>query len=105
MLVYEYLEDDRAARAEAAAAAAEPEPAPVFRTATRAVGIPAFLRSADEDPGSRRRRREKPARASQDEEMCEAGDGEPVGRAMPVRLGDAEGAAVVQKLRRPWRRE
>ena len=47
MFVYEYLEDEQNARTEAAVAAAELEPAPVFRTATRAVGIPAFLRSAD----------------------------------------------------------
>ena len=35
MLVYEYLEDERAAEAQAEAAAA-----PVYRTATRAVGVP-----------------------------------------------------------------
>lgn len=98
MLVYEYLEDDRAARAEAAAAAAEPEPAPVFRTATRAVGIPAFLRSADEEPEEPAAEEAgEPARASQDEEMCEAGDGEPVGRGDAGAIGggtegDAAGA-------------
>ena len=97
MLVYEYLEDDRAARAEAAAAAAELEPAPVFRTATRAVGIPAFLRSADEEPEGAEEEAGEPARASQDEEMCEAGDGEPVGRGDAGAIGggtegDAAGA-------------
>ena len=97
MLVYEYLEDDRAARAEAAAAAAELEPAPVFRTATRAVGIPAFLRSADGESEGVEEEAGEPARASQDEEMCEAGDGEPVGRGDAGAIGggtegDAAGA-------------
>ena len=98
MLVYEYLEDDRAARAEAAAAAAEPEPAPVFRTATRAVGIPAFLRSADEEPEEPAAEEAgEPARVSQDEEMCEAGGGEPVGKGDAGAIGggtegDAAGA-------------
>lgn len=41
MLVYEYLEDERAARAEAEVAAA-----PVYRTATRAVGVPRAFGSA-----------------------------------------------------------
>ena len=95
MLVYEYLEDDRAARAEAAAAAAELEPAPVFRTATRAVGIPAFLRSADEEPEGAEEEAGEPARASQDEEMCEAGDGEPVGKGDAGAVGGgAEVGAV-----------
>lgn len=95
MLVYEYLEDDRAARAEAAAAAAELEPAPVFRTATRAVGIPAFLRSADEEPEGAEEEAGEPARASQDEEMCEAGDGEPVGKGDAGAVGGgAEGGAA-----------
>lgn len=96
MLVYEYLEDDRAARAEAAAAAAEPEPAPVFRTATRAVGIPAFLRSADEEPEEPAAEEAgEPARVSQDEEMCEAGDGEPVGKGDAGAVsGNAEGGVV-----------
>lgn len=95
MLVYEYLEDDRAARAEAAAAAAEPEPAPVFRTATRAVGIPAFLRSADEEPEGAEEEAGEPARVSQDEEMCEAGDGEPVGKGDAGAVsGNAEGGVV-----------
>lgn len=48
MFVYEYLEEDRAARAEAAET--EAEAAPVFRTATRAVGVPAFLRTPEEEP-------------------------------------------------------
>ena len=51
MLVYEYLEDERAAEAQAEAAAA-----PVYRTATRAVGVPrAFggaARTEAEDGGS-----------------------------------------------------
>ena len=96
MLVYEYLEDDRAARAEAAAAAAEPEPAPVFRTATRAVGIPAFLRSADEEPEEPAAEEAgEPARVSQDEEMCEAGGGEPVGKGDAGAVGGgAEGGAA-----------
>lgn len=51
MLVYEYLEDERAAEAEAVAAAA-----PVYRTATRAVGVPrAFggaVRTEAEDGGT-----------------------------------------------------
>ena len=95
MLVYEYLEDDRAARAEAAAAAAELEPAPVFRTATRAVGIPSFLRSADEEPEGAEEEAGEPARASQDEEMCEAGDGEPVGKGDAGAVsGNAEGGVV-----------
>lgn len=93
MLVYEYLEDERNARTEAAATA-EPEPAPVFRTATRAVGIPAFLRSADEEPEGVEEEPGEPARASQDEEMCEAGDGEPVGRGSGAVGGNAEGGVV-----------
>ena len=97
MLVYEYLEDEQNARTEAAVAAAELEPAPVFRTATRAVGIPAFLRSADEEPEGAEEEAGEPARASQDEEMCEAGDGEPVGRGDAGAIGggtegDAAGA-------------
>lgn len=97
MLVYEYLEDEQNARTEAAATA-EPEPAPVFRTATRAVGIPAFLRSADEEPEEPAAEEAgEPARASQDEEMREAGDGEPVGRGDAGAIGggtesDAAGA-------------
>lgn len=73
MLVYEHVEDDRAARAEAAAA---PEPAPVFRTATRAVGIPAFLRPEDGEP---KEAPEKPARASQDAGSCGEASGGSVG--------------------------
>lgn len=97
MFVYEYLEDEQNARTEAAVAAAELEPAPVFRTATRAVGIPAFLRSADEEPEGAEEEAGEPARASQDEEMCEAGDGEPVGRGDAGAIGggtegDAAGA-------------
>ncbi len=75
MLVYEHVEDDRAARAEAAAAAA-PEPAPVFRTATRAVGVPAFLRPEDGEP---KEAPEKPARASQDAGSCGEASGGSVG--------------------------
>ena len=97
MFVYEDLEDEQNARTEAAVAAAELEPAPVFRTATRAVGIPAFLRSADEEPEGAEEEAGEPARASQDEEMCEAGDGEPVGRGDAGAIGggtegDAAGA-------------
>ena len=97
MFVYEYLEDEQNARTEAAVAAAELEPAPVFRTATRAVGIPSFLRSADEEPEGAEEEAGEPARASQDEEMCEAGDGEPVGRGDAGAIGggtegDAAGA-------------
>ena len=98
MFVYEYLEDEQNARTEAAVAAAELEPAPVFRTATRAVGIPAFLRSADEEPEEPAAEEAgEPARVSQDEEMCEAGDGEPVGRGDAGAIGggtegDAAGA-------------
>lgn len=97
MFVYEYLEDEQNARTEAAVAAAELEPAPVFRTATRAVGIPAFLRSADEEPEGAEEEAGEPARASQDEEMCEAGDGEPVDRGDAGAIGggtegDAAGA-------------
>ena len=97
MFVYEYLEDEQNARTEAAVAAAELEPAPVFRTATRAVGIPAFLRSADGESEGVEEEAGEPARASQDEEMCEAGDGEPVGRGDAGAIGggtegDAAGA-------------
>ena len=98
MFVYEYLEDEQNARTEAAVAAAELELAPVFRTATRAVGIPAFLRSADEEPeGVEGEEAGEPTRASQDEEMREAGDGEPVGRGDAGAIGggtegDAAGA-------------
>ena len=89
MLVYEHVEDDRAARAEAAAAAA-PEPAPVFRTATRAVGVPAFLRPEDGEP---KEAPEEPARASQDAGSCGEASGESVGDGDADETGnDAAGA-------------
>ncbi len=50
MFVYEYLEDDRAAREAAAAQQAQVEK-PVYRSATRAVGVPPVIgaRAASED--------------------------------------------------------
>ncbi|OUO85713.1 hypothetical protein B5F40_15660 [Gordonibacter sp. An230] len=71
MFVYEYIEDDRAARVEAAASS-EPDPSPVFRTATRAVGIPAFLRSDDEEPQEDTAEGAGAASAGQDAEPREA---------------------------------